>query len=117
MVIALPQCCFPLKHDSDFLCYLRENMVLSVLTGSECILDLEANKGSPEERESSDGIYIGSTNKPLTATGKGTCSKSYLLGLSILYSLNFHCGTKILLPLHCRNTFSKVHFLPHVNSM
>lgn len=69
VVIAVPQSCSPLKPDSELLHYLQENMVLSVLTGGECILNLEANKGSHEESASSGNLYIESINKITTGIG------------------------------------------------
>ena len=44
VVIAFPQSCFSLGHDNDLQQYLRENNVLQVLRGSECVLNLKVSK-------------------------------------------------------------------------
>ena len=56
VVIAFPQCCFPLKPDDELLHYLREN---------ECILNLEANKSDRVTNESSNKIHTESTKETI----------------------------------------------------
>ena len=58
VVIAFPQCCFPLKPDDELLQYLRKNMVRRISAGDECILNLEANEIDNETSESSDTVYM-----------------------------------------------------------
>ena len=61
VVIAFPQCCFPLRPDDELKHYLQENMVLHILTESKCVLNLQGNEGSHDVSESSDKE---STNVP-----------------------------------------------------
>ena len=39
--LALPQCCFPLTFEEDTQIFLREEHVLGVHVGGQCVLDLK----------------------------------------------------------------------------
>ena len=61
VVIAFPQCCFPLRPDDELLHYLQENMVHCISTEDECILNLEPNKSDHVTNQSSNKIHTEST--------------------------------------------------------
>ena len=59
VVIAFPQCCFPLKPDDELLHYLQENMVHCISTGDEC------NKSDHLTNENSNKIHTESTKETI----------------------------------------------------